>query len=437
MSKIPKKRARKGGGFKKTAKTLRASADRRKPDELEQPEDPAELGDQVVDIEQLQSDPANLRLRTDRNRGAIDGSLERFGAARSIVIDSKGIVRAGNGTIDGARRRGIKRVRIVEGKPDELIAVRRKDWSEAEAVQYAIADNRSSELAKWDLEGLARTLPGLTDAELAGVGFTKKELDSIVRKAGGENEGEGEDNTPGSDAASAPVSRLGEIYELGPHRLLCGDAYDAEERARLLDGLGIDLLATDPPYGISLLTKPGKIGGDRLAKNQVYQPVIGDDEPFDPAFLLAIPAARRVLWGAQNYSSRLPDRGAWLVWDKGRPEGTTFGEAELAWTDAEGRAVRMLRCVWNGMIREGESEARAHPTQKPLKLMAEVIEMFTDKAGQLVFDPFLGSGSTLIAAARLKRRCFGLELSPAYCDVIRKRWGAHALQNGLDSGDGL
>jgi site-specific DNA-methyltransferase (adenine-specific)/modification methylase len=214
---------------------------------------------------------------------------------------------------------------------------------------------------------------------------------------------------------------------------MCGDSTSAEDVAALLGGEKVALLCADPPYGISVVGKDGQIGGGGVAAPGTYEPVIGDDEPFDPSFLLDIEAGTRVIWGANYFASSLPDQGAWLVWDKARPEGMTFSEAELAWTDAPGVAVKVHRCVWNGMIREGESEKRVHPTQKPIKVIAEVIERFASH-GQIVLDPFLGSGTTLIAAAKLGRVCYGLELMPAYCDVIRKRWGDWARSANVDPG---
>jgi hypothetical protein len=142
----------------------------------------------VVPIDDLSVDPGNLRTHDARSDSGIEASLKRFGPARSIVVDGKGVVRAGNGTLEAARRAGITDVLVVEPKPGQLVAVRRSDWSPSEATGYAISDNRLTDLSAFDPDGLAKTLRALQDEDfdLDAVGFTDAEVDALFGTEGGE-----------------------------------------------------------------------------------------------------------------------------------------------------------------------------------------------------------------------------------------------------------
>jgi hypothetical protein len=142
----------------------------------------------VIPIDDLSVDPGNLRQHDSRGQSGIEASLKRFGPARSIVVDGKGVVRAGNGTLEAARRAGITDVLVVEPKPGQLVAVRRSDWSPSEATGYAISDNRLTDLSAFDPDGLAKTLRALQDEDfdLGSVGFTDAEVDALFGTEGGE-----------------------------------------------------------------------------------------------------------------------------------------------------------------------------------------------------------------------------------------------------------
>jgi hypothetical protein len=146
----------------------------------------------VIPIDDLAVDPANLRQHSDRSNSGIESSLRRFGPARSIVVDGKGVVRAGNGTLEAARRAGITDVLVVEPKPGQLVAVRRSDWSPSEATGYAISDNRLTDLSSFDADGLERTLRALQDEDfdLDAVGFTDAEVDALFGTGDGDDAGE-------------------------------------------------------------------------------------------------------------------------------------------------------------------------------------------------------------------------------------------------------
>ena len=185
-----------------------------------------------------------------------------------------------------------------------------------------------------------------------------------------------------------------------------------------------DVLAADPQYGIAHPTDYHSRGRSKLATCSDYVSVHGDDEPFDPSHLLALDLPT-VLWGGNHYASRLPDSAGWLVWDKERPDMLDQATCELAWSNFV-KGVRRFRYLWNGMIRAGD-ETLVHPTQKPIALWKWVLTLPWTPAGA-VLDPYMGAGSTLIAAKDLNRRAIGIEIEEKYCEIAAKRLSQEVLQ---------
>ena len=188
----------------------------------------------------------------------------------------------------------------------------------------------------------------------------------------------------------------------------------------------VDLVLTDPPYGVSLQTNYAEKKMGNLTASHDYPPVHGDDKPFDPLFLLTHP--NLVMWGANYYASRLPDQGQWLIWDK--LDGIAYNDqadCELAWTRGTGGTVpRIYRHLWNGMLKDSErDQTRVHPTQKPVALMRWCLEFFPD--AQTILDPFMGSGTTLRAAKDLGRKAIGIEIEERYCEIAAKRMSQLAM----------
>ena len=203
------------------------------------------------------------------------------------------------------------------------------------------------------------------------------------------------------------------------HKLICGDCTDKAIVDRVMGGERADMLFTDPPYGVDVVGANGHIGGDTPnGKAGIYHSIIGDDEMFSPEHLFDL-ADSAIIWGANYFCLSLPKEGQWLVWDKNRPEGTTFSDCELAWTNGTGKAIKKYKCTWDGFHREGESGKRQHPTQKPEKLFEDILN---DYKAETVLDVYLGSGTTLIACERLGRKCRAVEISPAYVAVAIQRW---------------
>jgi site-specific DNA-methyltransferase (adenine-specific)/modification methylase len=208
---------------------------------------------------------------------------------------------------------------------------------------------------------------------------------------------------------------------------MCGDSTNPNDLGKLVDGQQPNLIYTDPPYGIAIVNKAGKVGGGLLAPVTTYMPVAGDDttDAAADAFRLLMteyPDARHVWWGGNHYtgSATLPDSSCWLIWDK--ETNGNFADAELAWTNHIG-AVRLFRHMWNGMLRASEREKRVHPTQKPVALAEWAFSVVDpEHTHETVLDVFGGSGSTLLACHTTGRAGLLMEMEPAYIDVICRRY---------------
>ncbi len=217
---------------------------------------------------------------------------------------------------------------------------------------------------------------------------------------------------------------LGDLFEIGEHRLLCGDSTCSDTVAKLMNGSKADMVFTDPPYGISVV-KSEMVGANfGIAKKGKYSEVIADDttETAKEFYKTCVSLGMNdfIIWGGNYFTDFLPFSTGWLVWNKraGTDIRNTFADGEMAWCSFH-TPIRIYDQLWNGMIREGEKDKRVHPTQKPIRMLSEII---TDHIkGNLIFDGFLGSGSTMVASHQLKRKCYGMELDPKYCDVIIQR----------------
>jgi len=339
-----------------------------------------------VSIAALSQDPANARKHDEKNLEAIKASLRRFGQQKPIVVDSSNVVRAGNGTLAAATALGWESINVVQ-----------TDLQGSEATAYAIADNRTAELAEWDESVLAASLSSLADVDetwLSDLQFSEKELAELV--ASTQEQEIIEDEVP--DLTTDPVTQTGDLWILGEHRLLCGDSTSESEVGRLMNGERANLLLTDPPYGINISANPVR---------QKHKKSNWDSKPIDPT-VFAKSVDEYIVWGGNYFN--LPANKGFFVWDKKQPEDFTLAMVELAQTNIDTPAKMFRKSV--------TSYSKQHPTQKPVELLAWCLKY----ADGLVFDPFLGSGSTLIAAEQLDRICYGLEISPEYCDVIVERW---------------
>lgn len=419
------------------------------------------------DIAQLTPDKRNANKGTLRGRALLEDSLRRYGAGRSILADKHGQVIAGNKTLESAADIGLP-VRVIETDGTELVVVRRTDLdldTDKSARELAYADNRVAALdLDWDVEALLADRDAGID--LAAVGFDAHELAALLVGVDTGTEGLTDpDAVP--PVPAVPVTQPGDLWVLGRHRLACIDCTDVGAVEQLLAGTIPAMVFADPPYGIDIVDVKGWVGGGAAydipfggvknreglgtangpkpfgskavrgsvgASNMVevgrYAPVIGDDSTetaiaaYGVASLVA-PSAVHVWWGGNYYANALPASSCWLVWDK--QNTGNFADAELAWTNRP-TAVRIFRHMWNGLMKASErGERRVHPTQKPVALAAWCFDSYGHD-GDVILDPFVGSGMSIIAAEQSDRIVVGCELSPAYCDVIVARWEAFTGQ---------
>ena len=365
-----------------------------------------------ISITDLSLDPKNARKHSARNLEAIATSLEKFGQRKPIVVH-RGVVLAGNGTLEAAKSLGWTEIDVAE-VPD--------DWDNDTAKAYALADNRTAELAEWDENELAKQLLELQDADwdIKELGFEVPALSDI-------DGDEDEDEVP--EPPVKPKTKLGDIYQLGRHRLMCGDSTDEATVNRLMNGAKADMVFTDPPYGMDLDTDYTKMGDG----GKKHDKVIADNQQFNAQQILKMfDYCKEVfLWGADYYIETLnrqyPDLGSWVIWDKysdserkGLLDGRFGSSFETCWSKTKHKREIARVLVTTNYTARGD-ETRIHPTQKPVALALWFFERWA-KDGTNIVDLFLGSGSTLIACEQANKNCYGMELDPKYCDVIVTRW---------------
>ena len=421
---------------------------------------------ETATIASLMLDPANVRTHDSKNLESIKASLARFGQQKPIIVNSKGIIVAGNGTMMAAKMLNWSSVEIV-----------RTDLEGAEAIAYAIADNRTAELAGWDEAALAQQLAALQidDEELANIaGFTDAEIEAMILD-GKEIE---EDEVP--EPPADPITKTGDLWLLGTHRVLCGDSTKAEDLERLMAGAKADLCFTSPPYGqqrdYTEEVKAKVADWDGLMRGVFANlPMTHEGQVLVNLGLIHREGEWIPYWDSwiEWMKEQRWRRFGWYVWDQGsglpgdwngrlapshefvfhfnregvRPEkwvecdpsnveigkrATAKRESGKSVTSMRGKdgtvksvstternshkipdsVIRISRCATIDMAREN------HPATFPIQFPAFGIQSWPGT----VYEPFCGSGTTLIAAEQLGRKCYGMEISPAYCDVIVKRW---------------
>lgn len=357
----------------------------------------------------------NPRKNTDAIT-KVAASLKEYGWQQPIVVDKEMVVIAGHTRLEAARKLGMENVPVQIA--DNL--------TDAQVKAYRIADNRVSQEAEWDIDLLKIELGDLDDLDfdLLLTGFDDDELNAMLVEAVEEGLTD-DDEVPA--APENPISVLGDIWQLGNHRLMCGDSTSVDAIEKLMAGNKADLIHTDPPYGINENCDRDFASRTRLAKGNKFNQIKGDENTeiaigaFNVAQTLDIP--KQVWWGANYYAHSIPETGNWIVWDK-RVEDKqkdANSDCELAWVKSKWSSVRIFRHLWKGMIKESEhNQARIHPTQKPIALGEWVIDYFQDVKS--VLDLFGGSGFNLIACEKKKIKCYMMELDETYVDVIIKRW---------------
>jgi len=356
----------------------------------------------MVKLSEIKKNPNNPRVIKDDKFKKLLKSISEFPKMmelRPMVVNTDGVVLGGNMRLKALQELGFKEV------PDEWVK-RAEDLTEDEARRFIIADNVGFGEHDWETLANEWDAAELEDWGLDIPGFDAEELEAE------------EDGYVEPDDLKIDVV-LGDLIEIGEHRLLCGDSTDSDQVAKLMDGNKADMVFTDPPYGIK---HSGK-GIKGSAKENDFGEIMGDNDvsvAID-SFNLCLSLfndATLIFWGANYYSSCLPNGFGWIVWDKQR-EGDVFSGCELAFVN-KGVKVDIFRHQWHGMIKASEmGEKRVHPTQKPIALVEWSFNNYNAKKN--IVDLFLGSGSTMVASHQLNRKCYGMELDPKYCQVIIDR----------------
>lgn len=392
----------------------------------------------MSNIKDLRFDDKNFNKHTEYGMSLLEKSLRENGAGRSILIDKDNNIIAGNGIIEAAGQAGFEKVKIVETTGDEIIAVKRTDLKldSKKGREMALADNATASIdLDWndDLINEEANKWGFDASEWLGNDW-KDEPEEVV-----------EDEAPKVDESEPPKSKWGGVYQLGKHRLMCGDSTDAGSVAILMEGQKADLLLTDPPYNVEIVGgSHGESIESRIKKGAltIQNDKMSNDEFSEflhKVFTVASSGMKEgacfYVWYASreviNFQSSLNDSGLEvkqeLIWNK---SSLVMGRQDYQWKHEpclygwkEGGSHK-----WYGDRKQTTvidfdrpSKSEDHPTMKPVELFAYQVKNST-KTEDSVLDLFGGSGTTLIACEQLGRKCYMMELDPKYCDVIRKRY---------------
>lgn len=341
-------------------------------------------------------------------------SIKQFGFKVPIVIDKNNVIVAGHTRYKASKKLGLKEVPCIVAD----------DLTEEQIKAYRLADNKVAELAEWDFDLLGEELSDILDIDMCDFGFDALE---------DEEEKEVVEDDFEVELPEEPKAKMGDIYQLGKHRLMCGDSTSIDDIDKLMNGHKAVLYLSDPPYGIDVVQNDkiggdkafGKVGGKNIVSANTYMAIKGDDTTETAQMNYDIVSQitdNQIIFGGNYFTDFLPPKACWIVWDK---ENTgNFADVELAWTSFD-KGAKLYKWLWNGLCRKGErsveGKTRVHPTQKPVGLMGEILKDFS-KENDTVLDCFGGSGSTLIACEQLNRKCYMMEYEPHYIDVIISRW---------------
>ena len=371
---------------------------------------------QIVKISEVKPNPKNPRIINDGKFQKLVKSIQEFPDMlnkRPLVVftdvDNKYVVLGGNMRLKACKEIGLKEIPIIVAD----------EWTEEQKNEFLIKDNVG--FGEWDWDSLANEW----DAEKLDDWGLDLPIDLRVEE---ELEAE-EDNYEIPDEINTDIV-IGDLFEIGEHRLLCGDSTDSDQVAKLMNGEKADMVLSDPPYGMFLDADYSSLNwGDRKGKK--YDNVIGDHEDFNPELINTFfkhfdYCKEMFLWGADYYFELLPEfkKGNYIVWDKTLQSNGDAGsnsEFELCWSRQKHKRV-VLHFNWFRYfgLQSQDTKTRLHPTQKPLEVNKHFIESYT-KEKEYIIDLFLGSGSTMVASHQLKRKCYGMELDPKYCQVIIDR----------------
>lgn len=396
---------------------------------------------ELVSVTALVPYARNSRTHDDAQVAQVAASIREFGFTNPVLIDESGGIIAGHGRVMAARKLGM----------DKVPCIRLAYLTEAQKRAYVIADNKLALNAGWDDELLRLEVADLQEMnfDLGLLGFEQGELDAMLAPAG----------TPGltdpdtvPETPTDPVSRLGDVWILGRHRIICGDSTSATDVDRLLVGVKPHLMVTDPPYGVEYdpdwRNRADRADGKSYGASATGQVLNDDRADWREAWAL-FPGDVAYVWHAGVYSHVVAesleacgfDMRALIVWAKHRlviGRGHYHHMHEPCWYAVKKGGTghwsgdRKQTTLWQ--IAHNKSDT-GHGTQKPVECMRRPIEN-NSSPGQAVYEPFSGSGTTIIAAEQTGRSCYAIELNPAYVDVAVERWQDFTGGGAILEGDG-
>lgn len=338
----------------------------------------------------------NNPRKNDKAVDAVASSIKNYGFRNAILIDAKNEIINGHTRLKAAQKLGML----------EVPCVMAEDLTPAQVKGLRIADNKVAEAAEWDYDLLKIELDDIDD-------FTGFDLDDLNL-----NDKEIIEDDFNTDEAlqniEQPITKRGDIWKLGNHRLMCGDSTSVDDVENLMDGNKPDAIITDPPYGIGIDGQKQSISKNPKHNRKSHEFRNWDNcRPDKKVFeyILSFNCST-VIWGGNYFADLLPATRGWLYWSKGQ-DGLSMSDGELAWT-TENKVLRSIT------INRANLHGSVHPTQKPLQIIYFSLDYIDAKKN--ILDLFGGSGSTLIACEQTDRICYMMELDEKYCDVIIKRW---------------
>ena len=356
-------------------------------------------------ITEIKSNPNNPRIIKDHKFKQLVKSIQDFPQMlelRPIVIDENNMVLGGNMRLKACLEAGLTDVPVIHAN----------NLSEEKKKEFIIKDNVAFGEHNWDILANSWNVEELTEWGLDIPNFDVNNLEAE------------EDDFAVTDGGIETDIVLGDLFEIGEHRLLCGDSTDSDQVAKLMNGQKADMVFTDPPYGIAYDNTDRWSGIDKQNENSKRnkgQMILNDDKDFDPSFILSEFAYCKeiFIWGMQYYPDKL-GRGGCIVWNRKTEsqKDVPHADFELCWSKQERN--KMAWITWGGFKSKEKGEDRLHTTQKPIELASWFLNNW-GKEKDLIIDIFSGSGFTMVAAHQLKRKCYGMELDPKYCQVIVDR----------------
>lgn len=360
----------------------------------------------------------------DKEYQKIKKSIEEFGYVEPIIINK-------DNTIIG----GHQRITVLKDLGYEEVDVIQIDIDKTKEKALNIALNKIT--GEWDYAMLGDLLLDLDEQnyDLEITGFDLDEIEGIMAPLGLEEKKEVIEDDFDCTPPEEPKAKYGDIYQLGNHKLMCGDSTKEEDVAKLMNGNKANLVYTDPPYGMNLDADfSGMVG---IGKGNKYKDVKGDKDDFTSELITTVfknfdYCKEIFLWGADYFAELIPSRnkGSWVVWDKqNNGEGCNdaydkmFGSNfELCWSKNKHKRA-LARVLWKGFfgMQNEDTKKRVHPTQKPIELAKWFLDKFSNE-DDIVVDLYGGSGSTLICCEQINRKCYMIEYEPCYVDVIINRW---------------